>query len=178
MKRFITPLVMLTAGAILGVLSAQYMMETRNVALETQTGGWTEIRADLGDLQSMYAAAHFLRAGAVPPPKGSRYFVRSEDDDGNSLRGDCLVTIEGTMPATRWWLINAKSGTRRATLDASQAVREANGDTVLSISASPAPGNWLIPPRNGGYELQLVLHGLSDAPATSLKLPRVKRLWC
>jgi hypothetical protein len=49
----------------------------------------------------------------------------------------------------------------------------------VSLSVSPVPGNWLVPPSSGAYELQLVLLGLTDdvAGATPL-LPHVKRLWC
>ncbi len=179
MNRAIVPLVMLAVGLGFGLLSAQYMMENASIAAPLGTSGWKEIRSGGEDLKSMYLAGHFLRRGQLPPPKGSRFFVRTEDDDGNSLRGECLVTIEGTFPAARWWFVSASSGSTRTSLDVSQAVREANGDFAVSLAVSPVPGNWLVPPTGAGYELQLVLLGsLDDVADVAPPLPRVKRLWC
>jgi hypothetical protein len=177
MKRLYTPIILLIAGAIFGVLSAQNMMETENVATNGASG-WVEIQAASEGFKAFYTAGHFLRQGEVPPPKGSRFFVRSADDDGNGLRGDCLVNVEGKMPDARWWMLNASSGALRSSLDAGQAVRETNGETNVALSTTPTPGNWIIPPRNGAYELQLVIHGLNDGAGQTLTLPRVKRLWC
>jgi hypothetical protein len=177
MMRAVYPLVMLALGLVLGTLSAQHMMETASGATPIAKTGWNEIRIAKDRWQSIYLVGHFLRRGQVPPPKGTRFFVRSFDDDGNSLRGDCLVTVEGKIPESRWWFVSAASGSARATLDAAQAIRETTGDTNISLSVSPVPGNWLVPPASGSYELQLVLLGVDDtteAPA----LPRVKRLWC
>jgi hypothetical protein len=177
MKRAIFPLIMLTVGAALGLLSAQYMMENASVATPVaNNAGWNEIHQGSGDLKSTYLAGHFLRRGQVPPPKGTHFYVRSEDDDGNTLRGDCLVTMEGRLPIARWWFVSATSGSARTSLDAAQSIRETTGETSISLSTSPVPGNWLIPPSGGSYELQLVMVGIDDD--TSVTLPRVKRLWC
>ena len=117
--------------------------------------------------------------GQVPPPRGSRYLMRLLDDEGQSLRGDCVVSIEGKMPAARWWFIAANDGTTRTTLDAGMAVREASGDYVIAVSSNPVPGNWLAPPGSGSYELNLVLLGVdSDDAQAGVPLPRVKRLGC
>jgi hypothetical protein len=179
MNRAIIPSIMLIIGLGLGLLSAQYMMEHASVAAPVANSGWKEIRAGNQDLKSTYLAGHFLRRGQLPPLKGTRFFVRTEDDDGQSLRGDCLVTIEGKFPSARWWFVSASSGTARTSYDAAQAVRETTGDTAVSLSVSPTPGNWLAPPTGGGYELQLVLFGLTDDAVGFVPvLPHVKRLWC
>jgi hypothetical protein len=177
MMRAVLPLIMLALGLLLGTLSAQHMMETASGATPIPQTGWSEIRIAKDRWQSVYLVGHFLRRGQVPPPKGTRFFVRSLDDDGNSLRGDCLVTLEGKIPQSRWWFVSAASGGNRATLDAAQAIRETTGETNISLSVSPVPGNWLVPPGGGAYELQLVLLGLDDATEAPA-LPRVKRLWC
>ena len=179
MNRAIIPLIMLAAGLGLGLLSAQYMMENASGATPVSNTGWIEIRAGNQDLQSTYLAGHFLRRGQFPPPKGTRFFARTEDDDGNRLRGDCVVTMEGAFPIARWWFVSASSGSSRTALDASDAIRETSGETAVSVSVSPVPGNWLVPPTSGDYELQLVLLGVSDDVAgVAPTLPRVKRLWC
>ncbi len=178
MNRAIIPLIMLFVGAGLGLLSAQYMMENVTVASPVEGSGWKEIRAGQQNLSSTYLDGHFLRRGQLPPLKGSRYFVRTSDDDGNSLRGDCLVSIEAIYPQARWWFVSSSAGSARTSLDVSKAVRETTGETTVSLSVAPAPGNWLAPPFAGGYELQLVLLGTTDDPTSIPKLPRVKRLWC
>lgn len=180
MNRTIVPLVMLAAGVGLGFLSAQYMMENASVASPVGNSGWSEIRVGGDTLTSTYLSGHFLRRGQLPPPRGARFFVRADDDEGNSLRGDCLVSVEGTMPTSRWWFVSASTGSARTSLDAAQTIREASGETTVSLSVAPVPGNWLVPPSNGGYELQLVLLGVDDAAAAGQQtsLPRVKRLWC
>jgi hypothetical protein len=176
MNRIVAPLVLLVTAVALGLLSAQYMMENASVAVPIANSKWTEIRVGGEDLQSSYLAGHFLRRGQVPPPKGTRFYVRNADDDGNRLRGDCVVALEGRMPAARWWFVSAASSTGRKTLDAAQAIREASGDIAISLSVSPVAGNWLIPADDGNYDLQLVLLGVDDgAPPV---LPSVKRLWC
>jgi hypothetical protein len=179
MNRAIIPLIMLVVGLGLGLLSAQYMMEKASVASPVANSGWKEIRVGTGDLNATYLAGHFLRRGQLPPPKGSRFYVRTNDDEGNSLRGDCLVVLDGAFPVSRWWFVSASSGAGRTSFDASQAVREVAGETVVSLSASPAPGNWLAPPSGGSYELQLVLFGMTDdASGSTPSLPRVKRQGC
>jgi hypothetical protein len=179
MKRLLYPLVVLMLGAFLGGLSAQYMMENASVASVVSGTGWKEIRVEGDTLDSTYQTAHFLSRGQIPPPRDSRFFVRSLDDDGNSLRADCVVNMEGKLPTARWWFVSASTTDGRTSLDAAQSVREMNGDVNISISQTPTPGNWLVPPQGGAYELRLVILGASAAePNDTLVLPRVKRLWC
>lgn len=178
MQRAVLPIILLAIGLLLGALSAQHMMETASGATPVGTSGWSEIHIDKNRWQSIYLVGHFLRRGQVPPPKGTRFFVRSLDDDGNSLRGDCLVTLEGKLPPSRWWFVSAATGNERTTLDAAQAIRETSGDTNISLSVSPVPGNWLVPPGASSYELQLVLLGVDTTTDETPVLPRVKRLWC
>jgi hypothetical protein len=172
------PIVILAAGLAIGLLSAEYMMDRANLSKPAPGGKWKEIQTAEDSLSSTYLIGHFLGKGQVPPPRGSRMFVRREDDDGNSLRGDCVVSVEGRFTGARWWFVSAATGAERASLDAAQTVRETSGETTLSISTTPVPGNWLIPPRNDSYELQLMLLGIDEGAATSFTLPRVKRLWC
>jgi hypothetical protein len=179
MKNFVIPFILLLAGAILGLLSAQYLMERTNVSAQIGSTGWTEVRPGGDDLKSTYLSGHFLSRGQVPPPKGTRFFARTSDDEGNSLRGDCLVTMEGKIPPVRWWLASATTSGARSTIDAGQAIREMSGETAVSISISPVPGNWMIPPSDGAYELQLMLLGVDGAAADAAPvLPKVRRLWC
>ncbi len=179
MKKFFIPPLMLLAGLSIGLLSAQYLMENATVASPVANSKWSEIKVGGDDLNATYLAGHFLRRGQVPPLKGARFFVRDSDDDGNSLRGDCLVSLEGKVPDARWWFVSAEGSGIRTALDAGEVVRESTGDISVSISETPAPGNWFLPPKSGSYSLALVL--LDAAPEVtpnSLALPSVRRLWC
>jgi hypothetical protein len=177
MRRKLVPTIMLLAGSAFGFLSAEYLMETKNVAVPVADSKWQEVQQPGSDFQSTYLTGHFLGRGEIPPPKGARFFVRTVDDEGNVLRGDCLVAMEGRLPETRWWFVSAARGNTRKTLDAGQAVREANGETNVSFFESPVPGNWIIPPSST-YELQLVLLGVEGAADEKLDLPKLKRLRC
>jgi hypothetical protein len=176
MLRVILNLCVLAAGLAFGLLSARFMMDTVSTGANADTGKWTEINLAGDSLNSTYLAGHFLRRGQVPPPNGVRFFVRDSDDDGNRLRGDCVTLMEGEIPSSRWWFVSADDGAARNGLDAGQVVREGDGQINISISTAPVPGNWLVPPSAGRFQVQLVLQGvLAEQP---LKLPGVKRLWC
>jgi hypothetical protein len=179
MKQAQTALILLAIGAGVGTFSARHYMDGVNVASPVAGTSWQEIRVRGESLDATYRAGHFMRQGQVPPPKGTRFYVRSVDDEGNTLRGDCLVSIEGRMPEARWWLVSAATNDARQSLDVAQAVREPSGETVLAVSSAPATGNWLTPPGTGAYELQLVLLGIDEADnGANPQLPKVRRLWC
>jgi hypothetical protein len=179
MQKFFIAVAMLVAGLSFGLLSARHMMETASGAAPLDGGKWAEIKPEGDDLNSLYLAGHFLRRGEVPPLKGSRFFVRQVDDDGNTLRGDCVVSLDGKIPDARWWFVSANIKGARTALDAGEAVREASGEYTISISENPVPGNWLVPPSGGSYELSLVLlDAVAETTTDTIKLPIVKRLWC
>jgi hypothetical protein len=172
-------MVMLGAGLAIGLLSAQYVMDRASRAQPAGASQWNEVQTVEDSLSSTYLIGHFLGQGQVPPPRGSRMFVRRVDDDGNSLRGDCVVSIEGKFANARWWFVSAATAKDRTSLDAAQTVREISGETSISVSTAPVPGNWLIPPSTNSYELHLLLLGSDDtAGNATVALPRVKRLWC
>lgn len=179
MRKLLITCLMLLAGLGFGLLSARYMMENMSMAVPVGSGNWTEIKPDSDDLNGLYLSGHFLRRGEVPPLKGSRFFVRQVDDEGNTLRGDCVVAIEGKTPDARWWFVSADAGGTRKALDAGEVVREASGNFTISISDNPVPGNWLVPPTTGAYSISLVwLDTATDGTAASMAMPAVKRLWC
>ena len=179
MTRSFLPLVMLIVGALLGVLSAGRMLDGQAQPIPGEPNGWREWRGGEDSLRNTYSIGHYLSKGQIPPPKGVRYFVRNTDDEGQTLRGSCAISIEGKFPLSRWWFAAAVSGDERTTLDAGQAVRQADGTTVIAIASAPAQGNWLAPPNDATYELQFVLLGVDEsAVPTPGGLPRVRKLGC
>jgi hypothetical protein len=109
------------------------------------------------------------------PPKSVLYFVRNVDDDGNSLRSDCIVTVEGPAIPARWWALS--SGDQRgAVLSAGEAVLDSKGQLKATISRHPSPGNWIVPPDSSSYTLSYILS--EPSKAAEIDLPHVKRIGC
>jgi hypothetical protein len=151
-------------------------------AADTQEGSvdnWHSVRIAADSSLGFYAASSFLRKGQLPPPRGARFYTRNLDDEGNALRGGCVVSIEGKMPDVRWWSVKVQTSSGDASLDAGEALREADGTLVISISRAPAAGNWLRVPDDGIYNLNLVIFDpAQQSRKTALPLPAIKRLWC
>ena len=179
MKKIGYNLTVIFLGLALGWLSARYMMDNVSVSEVENNKRWTENRIDGSGIYSMYQAAHYLWRGLLPPPANVRIFRRTTDDEGNSLRTECVVVIEGTIPEARWWYVGTDSANTLSTIAAGQAISEGRGQFAFTVSKSPMPGNWIIPEGNGIYALQLVLHDATAETAEApMKLPSVKRLWC
>lgn len=166
-------------GLAFGWLSAKHMLGRVALAAPVANSGWNEIRIGGDSLSTLYRTGHFLARGQVPPPADVRMFTRDTDDEGNTLRGDCVVLVAGKLAASRWWFVGAENAGGIATLSAGHVVREADGEVNVSISRRPTAGNWLVPLSDGSYVLQFIVHDAADDGAElALHLPTVKRLWC
>jgi hypothetical protein len=178
MKKILAALLSIVAGLALGLVSAQTMMQRAADAQEGSIGNWHSVRI-AADSNGFYAASSFLRKGQLPPPRGARFYTRNLDDDGNALRGGCVVSIEGMLPSVRWWSVKVESSSGVTALDAGDALREADGTLVISISKAPSAGNWLKAPDDGVYSVNLVFFDPVQASKDAVPaLPTVKRLWC
>ncbi len=178
MKKYAIIASLLIAGVSLGWLSARFMMQNAAGAVATTDGGWAEITLTNDNLRSTYESGYYLWQGKVPPPSHVRLFRRVKDDEGNNLRGDCVIQIEGTIPEARWWVVNTDGANPSGSVSAGTAIREANGEVAITVSQSPVPGNWIKPGAANSYTLQLVLQNASIPNSQKLVLPAVKRLWC
>jgi hypothetical protein len=128
-----------------------------------------------------YALGHFLALGQVPPTRTGRQFVRRTDDTGKALSASCIAVLTGVVPASRWWTLAAAApdgemDPARGVLSAGQAVLEANGQLIATVSDSPSPGNWLVPSRSS-YTLVLTLHDASGVVGGA-DLPTVTQTGC
>ena len=178
MRKYTVIAALLMAGISLGWLSARFMMQNAAGAGVTTDGGWVEITLTTDSLRSTYESGYYLWQGKVPPPNHVRLFRRAKDDEGNFLRGDCAIQIEGTIPEARWWVVNTDSASPSGAVSAGTAIREANGEVAITLSPSPVPGNWIKPGAASSYTLQLVLQNVSAPAGQKLVMPAVKRLWC
>lgn len=179
MKKFAAALIAIIAGLILGLASAQTMMQRAQDVRDGTLGKWQSVQVDADSSSGFYAASAFLSKGQLPPPQGVRYYKRLADDEGNSLRGSCVIAVEGRMPESRWWFLKIETSAGVAALDAGSAIREADGSLLVSISQAPSAGNWLRVPDDGTYQLSLVIFERAKNTAEKpTPLPTVKRLWC
>lgn len=179
MKKLLGAILSIIAGLVIGLVSAQTMMERAARAQEGSVGNWNSVRIAADSSSGFYAASSFLRNGQLPPPRGARFYTRNLDDDGNALRGGCVVSIEGKMPDVRWWSFKTQTSSSVASLDAGEAVLEADGTLLISISRAPSAGNWLKVPEDSAYQLNLVIFDPAQpSKQAAPSLPAVKRLWC
>ena len=151
------------AGVALGVGSASYSLSVAGLNPPKQPQGWQEWNLNPDSTTLLYALGHFLTADQMPPPRNSQQFVRITDHAGAALKGECPVTISGTLPKSRWWTLeaatlNGKVKSRKSILDAGMAVLESDQRLVANIATEPQPGNWIVPASNGAYMLILTLH--------------------
>ncbi len=183
MNKMFLAMVSILAGLAAGLISAQVMMDRAVMSPADGAQGvaanWHRVAIVSDTGSAFYAAGNFLRKGQLPPPRSARFYTRNMDDEGHSLRGGCVVAIEGKLPDVRWWSIKVEAAGATSSIDAGGAIREADGTLLVSIASAPVPGNWLKAPDDGAYDLDLVffdpvLPSRTAPPA----LPTVKRLWC
>jgi hypothetical protein len=172
-KRTLWAIGSLGFGLAAGLGSGVYALNTIGLTAAASPKDWQEWVLSDGSTTLPYALGHFLAAGQVPPSRASRQFIRRVDDSGAALSGSCAVTLQGALPPARWWTLaatasNGKVGESRGVLSAGEAVLEANGQLRAQVSASPAAGNWIVPPGNGSYILVLTVHDAASVSAATL----------
>jgi hypothetical protein len=162
-------------GIIFGWASAIQSLNGAGLRPVKDGNGWQEWQASPNDRLLPYSLGHFLSGGQLPPPKSVRYYERSVDDDGNTLRGDCVFAIDGLVPPSRWWSLTA-GNSGQAVLTAGTAVIDSEDHLKVTASRLPAAGNWIAPEDLSNYKLTYVL---SEVPAdTVIELPHVKKVGC
>ena len=179
MRIFNSSTIFVVAGLALGLGSALQSLETLGMQSIPDSGGWKEWRLDPDDNLRPYALGHFLAAGSVPTPVSTHYFVRDRDDDGDSLRGDCIFTLDGPVISARWWSLSLQgSGAAKAQaiLSAGRAILGSERQLHATIDLHPAPGNWLQPADTGPFTLNYVVS--EPEQGQPLTLPHVKKGNC
>lgn len=170
----------LVLGILLGYASAIYALDYLGTKRVADGVGWLEWQLDKKQAVSIYATAHFLTAGELPPPAAkNQALFRQIDDDGKSLDGNCIYVFKGKLPAARWWSVILSSGSHDPTLSSPQinaenAVTLGDGTLEIAISKYPQAGNWLRPENDGAFVLHYVISDVqaTDAPAVLPKLIR------
>lgn len=179
MSRVSFSAVVLLAGVLLGVISEINALGSVGLKPVTPASKWNEWQLNSANTTLVYSLGHFLSDGQLPPPKSVRYFVRSLDEDGNSLRVDCVYVVEGKVTPARWWTMSvAPAGTAapRSELSAGEAVLSQDKNLKMTISAHPAPGNWIVPADNGSLSLRFIVN--EPVLGEDIILPTITKSGC
>jgi hypothetical protein len=166
------------AGLLLGIFSAVNALGSYGLVAVAAHPGWAEWQLNSGDTKLIYTLGHFLSGGQLPPPKLAQSFVRTTDDEGNSLRSDCIYVVKGEITPARWWTmsINQAGGlSAHSVLTAGEALVDKDGVLKITVSQHPMPGNWL-QPDGGSVSLVYVIH---EAPnGETIQLPSITNKGC
>jgi hypothetical protein len=171
-------LLIMGAGLFSGWFSARVMLDRAASNPTQDQAGWREVKLDGEGLWSTYQSGHYLWRGKLPPPQHARLFRRETDDDGQTLRSDCSVLVEGVVPKARWWMISADNGNEAHSLSAGTVIREPNGTFSVTLGANAAQGNWLKLSGSRAYSIYLTLDDAREEDMKAMELPQVRRLWC
>ena len=166
-------------GLVIGTVSAVNGLSAVGLKAVADSPRWSEWQLASNDRFLIYGLGHFLSVGQLPPSKSAHMFVRDADEDGNSLRSDCVYVLQGTPSKARWWTISVATGSAlsaQSELTAGEAVVANDGVLSVVISSRPLPGNWIVPPSTSTYSVHYVLHE-PDADETN-KLPSITKKGC
>ncbi len=172
-------------GIVGGWASALYAIGTFGSSPAAATGQWRSWDVGAGSSSNIYAVAHFLLAGEVPPaPSHFHFYSSTRDDEGNLLRSECVYQITANKLQARWWslsvepsdLADAKSS---SVITSEQVVQAPSGNFAVAVSRHPTPGNWVRTAHDGNVELRfLVTNDNGSQAGPAFALPAIQRLEC
>ncbi len=179
MRIFNSSTIFIVLGLVLGFGSAVHSLDDWGMRPVVDNPGWKEWRLAATDTMQPYALGHFLASGSVPTPVSTHYYVRDVDDDGNSLRGDCIFSLDGPGISARWWSLSIqgdRTQSPHSILSAGKTILDNNLQLRATIALHPMSGNWLQPPDSGPFTLKYVVS--EPEKGELLTLPRVKKGSC
>jgi hypothetical protein len=182
MQRSIWSSTYIVGGLAAGCLSAMVMIQHSADQMLSGSGAWSINNPGLRTRADVYARAHDLLAGRLPPPPSQIIeAIASHDDEGEPLSARCTYRLTSTAAMPVWWSVSAIAGqTADAALQASahsgSALAAADGSITITASSLPVPGNWLkLPP---GPHLSLVYWAVPDSRAAAQPSFTVTREGC
>lgn len=172
---------MLLAVAIavgLGGGSVWYALHAQSGVGAIRIGPWTAF-PDIGTPDAdPYSQARIAREGVLALGRAEGLaFVAESDSSGQKLRRECAYTIEGVFPTARFWTLYAADQSldaiatgkqKPAALHSYEVLRRADNAARISVSAHPAPGNWLLVNGTGILYFVLTFYDTPIANSTGL----------
>jgi hypothetical protein len=172
-------ILLLFIGLIGGWGSALYAVDAGG-SLAMAQNGWRRWDTAATERSGVYAIAHYLLRGAVPPPDALfQNYYSAVDSDGAALDGDCAYAVDMPPIAARWWSLTAgpevpSPREQPAAITSDGALSRKDGSLSITIAPTPMPGNWLEPPNRGELVVRLLIANDEAAP----KLPKIRRVSC
>ncbi len=151
------------AGLVIGVFSAQYMINGHGSLFSKSFGPWTNWPSAGTRSSNPYVRAHYLTHDRLPISQFEVNELEARvDSQGERLDGNCTYEISGQTPKARWWSIYTFSGDTtaaalldRAGISSRQVFYQPNGSFKVTLSNDPQTGNWLVPASDGEFVLVL-----------------------
>lgn len=177
-------------GVLLGAGSALLVLSGAVRGSEERVGAWSIELDGGGEDAGLYQRGVTAVQGLLALAKEEAvYFVATEDDDGDGLRGDCAYRVTGVgLPAT-WWSMTLYDGLylpenddEHLSVDATSVELAADGAWSAYLGPSPdARGDWISTNGADRPNLMLRLYVPADsvlADPTTVPVPRITRLAC
>jgi hypothetical protein len=177
-------------GVLLGTGSAWLVLSGAVRVSEERVGAWSVDLERGGEDAGLYQrAVTAVQVLLALSKEEAVYFVATDDDAGDRLRGDCTYRVTGgDLPAT-WWSLTLYDGAylpenddEHLSVDETSVDIAPNGAWNAYLGPSPdARGSWIS--TNGADRPNLVLRlyvpddsVLTDP--TTVPVPRITRLAC
>ncbi len=194
MKNFFSFLIFAGVSLVLGLGSANYLINDGFALVVSQAGPWkTWVNAG-GLAADPYTRAHIARSGQLPITSGSGLtFFATADSEGGGLSSDCEYEIIARPLAALWWTIAVYD--ENGKLIPNKAARYAfssqnltilpDGTQRIALASQARPGYWL--PSGKGHDLTLALRvirplavdqGQDAAAANANAMPIIRRVSC
>lgn len=172
-------------GVLGGWASALSFIDSVGSKPAGTTGNWRVWDLASGTSSNPYARAHFLFEGRVPPALSLfQVYTNSRDDEGSTLRSNCVYKIAASDLEARWWSLSAgpldnPDEDSSAVLTSDDVARNADKTVSVAMARYPIAGNWIRPAMEGNIVIQLVVSNTQELQADeTLKLPAIQRVSC
>ena len=183
-------LVLVGLACLVGVLSANYIVQGRAGLIKRTSGQWVWWPNAGSTAIDPYTRLHFLAQGRLPMSKFETFEVETaQDKAGRPLDADCVYQLSGRIPDARWWSVATyvPDGSNGAaapefSMSSHDVIAEDDGSVVITISREIRAGNWMKPTSNDEFIVLLRLYNpasnLGGSTALSGELPSVTRKAC
>jgi hypothetical protein len=185
MARISVKIFSVLCGVVGGWASALSFIDSVGSMPAGTTGNWRVWDLASGTSSNPYARAHFLFEGRVPPAQPLfQVYTNSRDDEGSTLRANCIYKIAAKDLESRWWSLSVGpldnlDNESSAVVTSEDVVRNPDRTVNVAMARYPVAGNWIRPAADGSIVLQMVVSnaGGPEAPG-DVTLPSVQRMSC
>lgn len=183
------------AALILGIGSAQFMIERGSPLTTRRVGPWVSWISEGNPNADHYTKAYLARSGRLPlAPTMASYFIARKDSAERSLASTCEYSIQGKSLNARWWslvlydedgsLIDNPS--QRFSFSSGEAIRRSDGSYRIHLAKNARAENWLPSGDAPERKLMLVLRVYAPRETDAFgsgrilddQLPKIERLQC